>query len=46
MLEYIPWAQSCFKEPATVRDGFFVVPQSPGAGTTLSRQALTTYRTD
>ena len=40
MLEYIPWLRECFFEPTTVKDGFFVVPQEPGAGTTLRTDAL------
>jgi L-alanine-DL-glutamate epimerase-like enolase superfamily enzyme len=35
LLEYIPWMRDCFAEPATVRDGYFVRPELPGAGTTL-----------
>ncbi len=33
LLEYIPWLRECFKEPATVREGTFIVPESPGADT-------------
>jgi len=40
MLEYIPWMRPCFLEPATVEEGSFTVPESPGAGTTLSSEAL------
>lgn len=40
MLEYIPWIRECFTEPATVKDGAFVVPQTPGAGTTLRDDAI------
>jgi L-alanine-DL-glutamate epimerase-like enolase superfamily enzyme len=39
-LEYIPWLRECFQEPATVKDGEFVLPQCPGAGTTLREDAL------
>lgn len=39
-LEYIPWLRECFEEPATVRDGSFVPPEHPGAGTTLLESAL------
>ena len=34
MLEYIPWLRGCFEEPATVEDGYYRVPEAPGAGTT------------
>ena len=40
MLEYIPWMRECFTEPATVKDGYFLVPQEPGAGTTLRPDAI------
>jgi L-alanine-DL-glutamate epimerase-like enolase superfamily enzyme len=43
LLEFIPWTQHCFKEPATVRDGEFVLPQAPGAGTTLTEEALAAF---
>ena len=33
MLEYIPWIRDCYVEPMTVRDGTFVRPNRPGAGT-------------
>ena len=40
MLEYIPWLRECFAEPATVRDGRFLIPVQPGAGTTILPEAL------
>ena len=40
MLEYIPWLRECFTDPATVEEGFFVLPQEPGAGTTLKIDAI------
>jgi L-alanine-DL-glutamate epimerase-like enolase superfamily enzyme len=43
MLEYIPWLRECFEEPATVEEGLVVVPQAPGAGTTLTADALDRY---
>jgi L-alanine-DL-glutamate epimerase-like enolase superfamily enzyme len=43
MLEYIPWLRECFTEPATVVDGYFVVPRQPGAGTTLRDDAITRF---
>lgn len=43
LLEFIPWAQHCFEEPATVLDGQFRLPTVPGAGTTLTRAALTEF---
>jgi len=43
MLEYIPWLRDCFVEPACVREGRFVPPELPGAGTTLRPGALDQY---
>lgn len=43
LLEYIPWLRVCFEEPATVADGHFVTPQQPGAGTTITPDALQQY---
>lgn len=43
ILEYIPWIRDCFVEPATVRDGSYVTPQQPGAGTTLKPDAITRF---
>ena len=40
ILEYIPWIRECFEEPATVKEGFYAVPQRPGAGTTLRADAI------
>jgi L-alanine-DL-glutamate epimerase-like enolase superfamily enzyme len=43
LLEHIPWLRDCFVESATVRDGHFVLPQRPGAGTALRPDALERY---
>lgn len=43
LLEYIPWMRECFVEPATVNAGRFIVPQEPGAGTTLRAESLERY---
>jgi L-alanine-DL-glutamate epimerase-like enolase superfamily enzyme len=40
LLEFIPWLQPAMQEPVTARDGFFVTPTAPGAGTTLAANAL------
>lgn len=42
-LEYIPWIKDCFEEPIHVRDGYYDLPQQPGAGTTLTAEALTRF---
>ncbi|HZF80706.1 MAG TPA: mandelate racemase/muconate lactonizing enzyme family protein [Rubrivivax sp.] len=44
VLEYIPWIQHCFTDPATVIDGHFRCPSEPGAGTTPTPQAWDRYR--
>jgi L-alanine-DL-glutamate epimerase-like enolase superfamily enzyme len=46
MLEYIPWMQTCFREPAQVRNGCFLTPELPGAGTTLRPDAFERYAVD
>lgn len=43
VLEYIPWIKDCFIEPAEVLEGFFRLPQQPGAGTTPTPQAWARY---
>ncbi len=43
MLEFIPWTLDYFVEPARVEAGRFVTPHLPGAGTTLTDQALAAY---
>jgi L-alanine-DL-glutamate epimerase-like enolase superfamily enzyme len=43
LLEYIPWLRACFEEPATAKDGFFVLPEAPGVSTTLRAGALEKY---
>ncbi len=40
VLEYIPWIKDAFIEPAEVRDGAFVTPQVPGAGSTPTPAAF------
>ena len=44
VLEYIPWIKDCFTEPADVADGFFRLPQQPGASTTPTREAWERFR--
>ena len=43
MLEYIPWIKDCFAEPICVQDGHYVRPEEPGAGSTLTGQALAAH---
>jgi len=43
VLEYIPWLRECFEDPATVKNGEFLIPHLPGAGTTLQPSALERY---
>lgn len=44
MLEYIPWIRDCFVEPIAVEDGHYLRPQAPGAGCTLTEEAMRSYR--
>jgi L-alanine-DL-glutamate epimerase-like enolase superfamily enzyme len=43
LLEYIPWIAKSFLNPAAVRDGYFVKPEAPGAGTTPTEESLESY---
>jgi L-alanine-DL-glutamate epimerase-like enolase superfamily enzyme len=43
-LEYIPWTREAFEEPATARDGRFVVPEKPGAGTTIRKDSYQRFK--
>ncbi|TVQ40907.1 MAG: mandelate racemase/muconate lactonizing enzyme family protein [Spirochaetaceae bacterium] len=43
LLEYIPWIKDCFVEPIHVREGYYDLPQQPGAGTTLRPDAFERY---
>lgn len=40
MLENLPWMQACFVEPVTIVGGRLVKPELPGAGTTLTDEAM------
>ncbi|ADE53939.1 mandelate racemase/muconate lactonizing enzyme family protein [Coraliomargarita akajimensis] len=42
LLEYIPWLRDWMKHPAEVKDGYFVTPESAGAGMEPSLKALET----
>jgi L-alanine-DL-glutamate epimerase-like enolase superfamily enzyme len=42
LLEYIPWLRDWMEDPARIRDGYYLPPQAPGAGTTPNRKALET----
>ena len=44
VLEYIPWIKDSFTDPAEVVDGYFRLPQLPGAGTTPTEAAWAKYR--
>jgi L-alanine-DL-glutamate epimerase-like enolase superfamily enzyme len=43
LLEFIPWTRHCFEEPASVRDGEFLPPAAPGAGTTFTAAAMAQF---
>jgi L-alanine-DL-glutamate epimerase-like enolase superfamily enzyme len=40
LLEFIPWTLDYFVEPVAIREGRYRVPELPGAGTTLTLEAL------
>ncbi|MCZ8515242.1 mandelate racemase/muconate lactonizing enzyme family protein [Paenibacillus filicis] len=44
MLEYIPWIRHIFAEPATVKDGYYILPQRPGASTDILPEYFEAYR--
>jgi L-alanine-DL-glutamate epimerase-like enolase superfamily enzyme len=44
MLEYIPWIRHIFEEPATVVNGFYKLPELPGASTTVLPRYFEQYR--
>lgn len=43
LLEYIPWIKDAFVDPIVVKDGIYLKPQMPGAGTTPTPDALHRY---
>jgi L-alanine-DL-glutamate epimerase-like enolase superfamily enzyme len=43
MLEYIPWIKDAFVEPIRVEEGYYVRPETPGAGGTLTEAAMSSY---
>ncbi len=43
MLEYIPWIKDCFVEPIRVEGGYYLRPEMPGAGSTLTEAAIASY---
>ncbi|MGH2686316.1 MAG: mandelate racemase/muconate lactonizing enzyme family protein [Actinomycetota bacterium] len=44
MIECIPWLQEIFEEPADIRDGWFHVPDTPGASTTFDEAKFKEFR--
>ncbi|OPH49338.1 hypothetical protein BC351_37325 [Paenibacillus ferrarius] len=44
MLEYIPWIRDIVVEPATVNNGFYVLPEMLGASTEVIPQYFDKYR--
>lgn len=43
MLEYIPWINHCFIDPARVEAGHYKLPELPGAGSTLTAEAQRSF---
>jgi L-alanine-DL-glutamate epimerase-like enolase superfamily enzyme len=44
MIEYIPWILQIFVHPVKFVDGHLLVPQEPGAGTEIKKEALEKFR--
>ncbi|MEZ5277902.1 MAG: mandelate racemase/muconate lactonizing enzyme family protein [Opitutaceae bacterium] len=44
LLEYIPWLRDWMKHPAQVRDGHYLPPEAPGAGSEPSEEAFREIR--
>jgi len=44
MIECIPWLQEIFETPADIRDGWFYVPDTPGASTTFDVAKFNEFR--
>jgi L-fuconate dehydratase len=42
-LEMIPYIAPNFEQPCQLRDGAYVLPDTPGGGTTFTADAITTY---
>ena len=43
MMEYIPWITHVFEQPVKLDNGCLRVPQEPGSGTEIRREALERY---
>jgi len=44
MIECIPWLQEIFEEPADIRQGWFHVPETPGASTAIRADRFSEFR--
>lgn len=44
MIECIDWLQDLFEEPADIREGWFHVAETPGAGTTFDPEKFSKHR--
>lgn len=44
LLEYIPWIKDCFVDPIVVENGYYKIPQKPGAGTEMIPKMFEKYR--
>jgi L-alanine-DL-glutamate epimerase-like enolase superfamily enzyme len=44
MIECIPWLQELFEEPCDIKEGWFHVPDTPGASTTFDSAAFERHR--
>jgi len=43
-LEYVDWANPILKEPAALKDGYVIIPETPGSGLAWDEQAVERYK--
>jgi mandelate racemase len=43
-LEYVDWANPVLKEPVTLKDGYVIIPETPGVGLAWDEQAVERYK--
>lgn len=44
LIEYVAWLKDCFEEPVRAEHGKVMLPEAPGASTTIRKSALEKYR--
>jgi mandelate racemase len=43
-LEYVDWANPVLKEPAALKDGYVIIPETPGVGLAWDEAAIDRYQ--